>query len=62
MGTLIQIVIFGLMVAKVAGLLTIIGFVIYAEFFDDGRFSVRDYLTPEEMEMALEAREDSTGP
>jgi hypothetical protein len=33
-------------------LLGIIGFVIYAEYFDPSRFSCSwDYLTPEEMEM-----------
>jgi hypothetical protein len=49
-------------VAAGAAILGIVGFAIYAEFFDGARFSSRDYLTDEEMAMIERDEENTTRP
>jgi hypothetical protein len=50
------------LVAAGGAILGIVGFVIYAEFFDGTRFSSRDYLTDEEMAMIERDEENTTHP
>jgi hypothetical protein len=63
MSILIQIIATGLMATSIIALVAIIGFIIYAEFFNDARFSrTHAYLTTEEMLMIQEAENNTLNP